>query len=361
MVWMPKYTITQAILRNLSEIEAIKNYFADKVFSPSLVSSLRQSAKIAQTHYSTRIEGNRLTLNQVETALYTADKSARSYQGHDEKEVRAYYEAINYMEKYLNDGGIFSLALIKKIHSLIMGSHKIIPYRNAQNAVYDSADGSIIYLPPETKDVAKMMRDLAAWVKDNIDKLPPPVVAGLFHYQFVTIHPYFDGNGRTARLITSFIMRKSGYDLQGLCILEEYYAKNLSTYYQALMTHPHHNYYFGRNNADLTPWLAYFIEGVSQTFADIKAKTAEQVHSTKVLPALRNLNLKQKKILGLLKEFAEITSIQAGLCLGISPQSARLLLNKWKGEGFLKIVNTPKKNRTYGLSDEYEELLFPRG
>ena len=169
MVWMPKYTITKEILSYLTKIESIKNSFEDKPLSPVLLSSLHQSAKISQTHYSTQIEGNNLTLKQVENTLYTVNKSAQAYQGHDEKEVKAYYDAINYMEKHLEKNSPFSESFIQKIHSLVEGSKKTIPYRDAQNAIYDSSAGSLVYLPPETKDVPVMMKELVLWVKENID------------------------------------------------------------------------------------------------------------------------------------------------------------------------------------------------
>ena len=360
MTWTPKYTITKEILTDLTKIETVKNSFDDKPLSPVLLSSLHKTAKITQTHYSTQIEGNRLTLKQVENALYTSNKSAKNYQGHDEKEVKSYYEAINYMEKYLDSNSPFSLSFIQKVHSIVEGSKKNIPYRDAQNAIYDSSDGALVYLPPETKDVPIMMDDLVKWVQDNINTLPTPIIAGLFHYQFVTIHPYFDGNGRTARLITSYIMRKFGYGLKGIYSLEEYYAKNLGDYYKALATHPHHNYYFGRNVADLTSWLEYFIRGVADAFTniEIKAKEKDITGKADVSPILRKLDIKQRKILELFTEFEEITSIQAGEYLNLSSQSARLILNKWVQEGFLSIVNKARKNRTYGLAPEYEKLIL---
>ena len=74
-------------------------------------------------------------------------------------------------------------------------------------------------------------------------------------------------------------------------------------------------------------------------------------------PILRKLDIKQRKVLKLFTEYQEITSVQAGQYLGISAQSAHLLLNKWVDEGFLKLVNAAKKNRTYGLEKEFEDLL----
>ena len=359
MVWTPKYTITKDILADLTRIEQIKNSFHSQAISPFLLSSLHQSAKIAQTHYSTRIEGNNLSLQQVEQTLHSANHDAKKYQGHDQKEVRSYYNAIDYMEKYLEEGAPFTESFIQKIHTLIEGQKKTIPYRDSQNAIYDSSDGSLVYLPPETQDVPTMMRDLTIWVNENITQLPTPIMAGLFHYQFVTIHPYFDGNGRTARLITSYLMRKFGYGLQGIYSLEEYYAQNLGEYYQALATHPHHNYYFGRDKADLSNWLAYFIRGVAQAFTKVIAH-AEQIScpdTTAVSSLWRNLDIKQRQILELFAEYAAITSAQAGNCLGITSQSARLLLNKWVASGFLQIASPAKKNRAYRLSTQYEALV----
>ena len=81
--------------------------------------------------------------------------------------------------------------------------------------------------------------------------MPAPIVAALAHYQFATIHPYLDGNGRTARLLATLILRKAGYGFKGIYSLDEHYAKNLRAYYSAL-TVGSHNYYEGRVEGDLT-------------------------------------------------------------------------------------------------------------
>lgn len=127
-----------------------------------------------------------------------------------------------------------------------------------------------------------------------------------------------------------------------------------------MVTHLHHNYYYGRNEADLTSWLEYFIKGVLSAFETVELKANNE--QCKGLTAdkasiLRKLDIKQCKILELLTKYQEITSIQAGQYLGISAQSARLLLNKWIDEGFLRLINTAKKNRTYDLAKEFEDLL----
>ncbi len=82
--------------------------------------------------------------------------------------------------------------------------------------------------------------------------MPVPVIAALAHYQFATIHPYYDGNGRTARLLTTLILHKAGYGLKGIYSLEEYYSRNFDGYYYALAVGGSHNYYMGREKADVS-------------------------------------------------------------------------------------------------------------
>lgn len=102
------------------------------------------------------------------------------------------------------------------------------PYREGQNAIRNSISGSLIYLPPEAKDVQALMAALVQLTTEAEEaKLPSPLVAGLVHYQFVMVHPYYDGNGRTARLLATFILHKCGYGLNGFFSLEEHYACDL--------------------------------------------------------------------------------------------------------------------------------------
>ncbi|WP_367358053.1 Fic family protein [Methanothrix sp.] len=163
--------------------------------------------------------------------------------------------------------------LIKRLHALVeVGPRaKPTPYREGQNAIKNSSTGALIYLPPEAEDVPSLMASLVAWA-DQAERsgLPAPLIAGLVHYQFVTIHPYYDGNGRTARLLATFILHKGGYGLNGFFSLEEHHARDLPGYYQALTTHPHHNYYFGRSEADVTPWLEYFISTLAAVFEAVR-------------------------------------------------------------------------------------------
>ena len=151
------------------------------------------------------------------------------------------------------------------------------PYRDGQNVIRDSGSGGIVYMPPEAQDVPLLMADLVAWLRDETERraLPIPLVASLAHYQYATIHPYYDGNGRTARLLTTLILHKTGYGLKGIYSLEEYYAQNLSAYYAAIAVGPSHNYYFGRAEADVTEFVTYFCRGMADAFAAVRAQATE--------------------------------------------------------------------------------------
>ena len=145
--------------------------------------------------------------------------------------------------------------------------------------IRDGISGNIVYLPPEAPDVNQLMGDLIQWLSlAEKDSIPCPLRAGIAHYQFATIHPYYDGNGRTSRLLARWVLHVCGYGLQGIYSLEEYYAQDLAAYYEALSIGPSHNYYFGRVEADITSWLTYFCEGMVVSLENVKKHAAQEIH-----------------------------------------------------------------------------------
>lgn len=374
-MFKPNYKITQEILECLTKIEMIKSSFRDSKISPVLLASLKNSAKIETIHYSTKIEGNKLTRKEVEQTIFK--RKVIENRVRDSSEVRAYYKAMNYIEKCLDQDLPFSEKLIKKTHDLVEqegpASSVLEPcfdrtvcgeigkaISDTQSIRLDRSTEKNIAcrcnLPPEAKDVPALMRSLIDFV-NNDQQTPRVIVAGLVHYQFVTIHPYYDGNGRTARLLTSFLMRKYGYGLKDIYSLEEYYANDLGGYYSALATHPHHNYYEGRENADLTGWIEYFVRGVAEVFEKIQIKTQTTNSRKDFSSEMRQLDVTQRKILELFTEFQEVSSSQIAEYLEMSQQSARLLANRWVDDGFMIITNHSKKARKYRLAEKFEKLI----
>ncbi|WP_243688418.1 Fic family protein [Geotalea toluenoxydans] len=243
--WHPRYTITTAIASRLMNIEAVRVAVEHTPLAPAAEEELRRQVRLRSTHYSTRIEGNRLTL--AETAEAIEQQRARFLgRERDAGEVRNYWNALLRVEEWVAKDVPLTEELIRRLHALVeQGKRaKPTPYRDGQNVIRDAASGSIVYLPPEASDVPQLMAQLVRWIKLSVaEGMPVPLIAGLAHYQFVTIHPYYDGNGRTARLLAAFLLHSGGYGLHGFYSLEEEHARDLAAYYIALSTHPHHNYY----------------------------------------------------------------------------------------------------------------------
>ena len=267
-MFRPRFTITAAIAKALMAIEASRQAVDALLLTVALLETLRKTARLLSTHYSTQIEGNRLTAQQVEEVLTSAGRIPGRER--DEKEVRNYYRALEYIETIGRGTEPLDERIIRTIHGLVMfGRKRASPYRDGQNVIRDGRTEAIVYLPPEAADVPVLMRELTAWIVAESAKLewPPPIIAALAHYQFATIHPYFDGNGRTARLLANLILHRGGYGLKGIYSLEEYYSKNLAGYYQALDTGKSHKYYFGRQKADVTKFVEYFTLGMAEACA----------------------------------------------------------------------------------------------
>ena len=356
----PNYAISPNVMNSLVRIETVKQKIAHLPLTPTILSSLRETARLHTTHYSTMIEGNRLDSDQVESVL--------KHQGHfpgrerDEHEIKGYYAALTQVEKWAAQGIRITEKKIQTLHALVManGKEKVKPtaYREGQNAIRDSRTKAIVYMPPEAKDVKSLMTSLVNWMSENTE-LPCPITAAITHYQFATIHPYYDGNGRTARLLTTLILHLGGYDLKGLYSLEEYYARNLGAYYEAISIGESHNYYMGRAKADITKWVEYFIEGMAISFENVLKcmDEAKAQGATDQSALIRKLDPKQRKALDLFREFETVTSRQIGELFGFKPRTSAALCANWVKSGFLTTVDTSNKGRKYKLSTEYQKLI----
>ncbi len=359
--WFPSFTLTPAIARGLMQIEAARALVEHTPLSPAAEFELRAHARVRAVHYSTFIEGNRLTMIQAKAAIVDAKMQIVGRE-RDVSEVRNYWNALLRVEEWAQKKKPFTEELIKRLHALVeVGPRaKPTPYREGQNAIKNSSTGALIYLPPEAKDVPALMASLIAWAGEaERSGMPAPLIASLVHYQFVTIHPYYDGNGRTARLLATFILHKGGYGLNGFFSLEEHHAKDLQSYYRALTTHPHHNYYFGRDKADLTPWLEYFISNLAAVFEAVRL-TAQKcaVEGIEEEPEdLRCLDHRARVVAGLFTLKETITTPQVAAELGLSQRMARYLLNDWVKDGWLEITNPSRRARSYNLSAKYRQYI----
>ncbi len=359
--WHPKFSISTSIARALMEIEAAKAIVENTPLSPAIEAELRHKARVRSTHYSTRIEGNKLTLKEAQEVI---EKKKTHFHGRerDVNEVRNYWDALLKVEDWAKKKIEFSEDLIKRLHALVEKGKraKPTPYRDGQNVIRDSASGGIVFMPPEVKDVPRLMSEMVKWIRfAEKENVPVPIIAALLHYQFVTIHPYYDGNGRTARLLATFLLQRDGYGFNGFFSLEEYHARDLDNYYKSLAVHKDHNYYQGRVEVDLTSWIEYFAVLLARVFNQAKDETVK--YATKGLPSepdkLRQLDHRARAALSLFSKKEKISAQDVASVLGLSTRMVRMLLKEWVKDGWLLIADTSNRGRTYILSEIYRQFV----
>ncbi len=358
----PKYRFSKNVVAGLMKIEAVKGRFEALRVTPRLLATLRQSARLYSTHYSTLIEGNRLSEAEVKRVIEggIVEKGRKR----DEAEVKGYWAALDGLERLVENNVGLSENAVKKLHALVMGGgrKRVTPtaYRTVQNVIKESGTGRIVYLPPEPQDVPGLMASLSEWlIEAEREGIPCPIRAAIAHYQFATIHPYIDGNGRTARLLTTLVLRMGGYGLKGIYSLDEYYAKDLYGYYNALTIGTSHNYYMGRAKSDITKWVEYFIQGMAYSFEKVNkhAEKGSLEGRGDNSELLEQLDARQKKVLELFSRADSITAKEVGALLGVKERMARLLCGEYAKKGFFIVTSAARKTRKYSLGKKWKALL----
>lgn len=359
--WSPRWSYNDSIARSLMEIARANAAVEQHAWSPVVEEEIRFRARLRSTHFSTRIEGNRLTLAETEEVVRKRRVQFAGRQ-RDVREVDNYWHAMLQVEAWGRERGPLSEEMIRKLHAVVEKGPRRRPteYRTQQNVISDSGTGRIVYMPPEAADVPLLMADLVDWIRQaERAEVPPPIIAGLAHYQFVTIHPFMDGNGRTARLLSTLILHRGGLGLRGFFSLEEYHARDIATYYDQLQTHEHHNYYEGREHVDLTPWVEYFTGAVARVFsiAQEEAIRASERGVPLEPDPIRELDARARRVLAL---FAKTDAIRASDVLSILPisdRAVRNLLAQWVESGFLVVQDSSNRARKYGLSEVYRKYI----
>ena len=358
-MFQPVFEISLPLHRALVELELLRNELERQPVDVGVLAGLRQTARLRTSHFSTQIEGNELTEREVTQAVAGQRFPGRE---RDVTEVRNYYAALTWVEELAASSQSLTTRVIRTLHGLAWRGRRVASrYRDGQNVIRDGRTGRIVYLPPEASDVAPLMTELAAWTNGEIGRRhwPIPVVAALAHYQLVTIHPWYDGNGRTARLLTTLILHRGGYGLHGLYSLEEDYAERLHDYYSALQVGPSHNYYEGRSAAPVTGFLEYFCGGMVEALRRVHGpcRGAQERGTPDLASHWRRLDPRQRRVLSLFRDHAEVSTLQIALVLGLTVRTTGPLCRRWVAEGFLELANPARKSRLYRLSPTAEAWL----
>ncbi len=352
---MIKVTLTNEILKYICEIDKNRYNVSSVKLSSSVANKLRKNSKKKSSYASNKIEGNPLTEKQVDEIIESDD---RKHFLRPEQEVRNYFLALNYLEEQADQKKKFSKKLILDVQKLVEkgASKEKIGFRGPMPpgilfAVYDSKTGNPDYIPPEYCDIPELIDELVAYVNTTDDH--PLIAAAIVHYQLVTIHPFEDGNGRTARLLSGYIMDINGYGFNGIGSLEEYFAYDIDEYYDSIQMGLPALYYSGRENPPHPEiWINYFLRMV-RLYSDKVCDLQLNSDTDEVEGSLSYLKLKEKELLLLLIKKYKIgfTPIEVSKELNITNKTVINRLAVLSKNGFVIPILVNQRIRSYELSE----------
>lgn len=290
-MFRPNFRYTDAIVGNLTGIAEARAIVLNAPLVPKWDVSLRRDALIRSAHSSTAIEGNPLSLDQVSDLAAGRDIMVKRK---DKQEVLNY---LNALEKIPSYAGKASLTLrdILEIHLRVTKDTLDNPLdertlRTRQVIVGNRLTGEVVFRPPDTKDVPHLMDDFLKWLNaSETEKVDPVIVAGIAHYEFVRIHPFIDGNGRTTRVLASLILCKRGFDARRYFALDDYYDHDRRKYYEALRR-------VNPKTIDLTGWLEYFTGGIRVSVKAVQDRVIGISKDIKVLKDRGQISLTDRQM-----------------------------------------------------------------
>lgn len=309
-MFTPLFTYNHEIVDKLLQINSIRDFIVNAPVVVEMEVSLKREALLKSAHHSTAIEGNPLSLNQVDRL---AQGIKIKGQKKAKQEVLNYLNVLNNMDEYIEDGKITEKTVLM-LHENI--THYTLEYTYLEGQyrtepVYVvNKEGDVVFTPPSDDLVPDEMEDLLLWINNSSHKLNAVISAGIIHYEFVRIHPFVDGNGRTARALAALYLYLRGFDVD--FTLDEYYDSDRDAYYDALNS-------VDPETPDLTAWLLYFLEGFLISIEKIKKRIMLFPSSTQ--KRIR-LSVKNLKILEYIHLNGSITNSEVQKLLNISRQGA---------------------------------------
>ncbi len=281
-MFKPQFSITPKILNNISQIMEIKAIIERTKVLPEREALLRRQAVVRMAHTSTSIEGNPLAEFEVEKVLAGGKIDASQK---EILEVQNYEKSLLKVIQLASSKTKITKQVILSLHQTLMTSlvdrekagffrktpvYIVNEYKNREELAYE---------PPKATLVVPLINDLLGWLNNKTIDQHPIIIAGLLHYQFVTIHPFTDGNGRLTRLLTQLYLYLTDFDFRKVLILDEYYNQNRKNYYEALQTG---KTYQKREGVNLTNWLEYFTTGFLSEAQNAKLKIEQLGFGVKI-------------------------------------------------------------------------------
>ena len=302
---------------------------------------------------SSRIEGTQTNIAEVLQKAENIDPDKRD----DWEEVQNYIKAMNEAIEDLKNLPLSS-RLLRNTHATLLqgvrGEHKLPgEFRTSQNWIGGASLKDAVFIPPHNNDLPDIISDFDNFLNDDIHPLPPLIRIGITHYQFETIHPFLDGNGRIGRLLITLYLVSKGLLTKPTLYLSAFFEKNKTLYYDNLTRVRTHN--------DLTQWLKLFLEGTKQTAQDsidtFKAIiTLRQKTEYKDILTLGKKTKLAQRFLHYLYSRPTTDSQEVAKQLTINTSTALRLIEDFIRLGILKEITGYRRNRIF-VFDKYLQLF----
>jgi Fic family protein len=296
---------------------------------------------------SSRIEGTQTNIQ--EAVLQEADVSPEHRD--DWREVQNYIAALNSAIAELATLPLSS-RLLKRTHAILLdsvrGEHKSPgEFRTSQNWIGGHSLADAVFIPPHHQYVNELMGDLEQFLHNRDIQLPALIRIAIAHYQFETIHPFLDGNGRIGRLLITLFLVSEGILEKPLLYLSSYFEKDKTLYYDNLTR--------VRDKHDMLQWLKYFLVGIEQT-ASLAVNTLSKVLALKMQieqDLQANAGRRSASAQTLLTELfarpiVKVEDVQA-IC-GLSYKASNDLVTLMQERGVLKEITGQSRNRLFAFS-----------
>ncbi len=296
---------------------------------------------------SSRIEGTQTNIEEA----FLPKEDLMGERRHDWEEVQNYIEAMNEAVKLLETLP-FSSRLIRQTHKVLLqgvrGKHKLPgEYRTSQNWIGGSTINDAVFVPPIHTSIKELISDIEKFANDESNPLPDLLKIAIIHYQFETIHPFLDGNGRVGRLLITLYLVDKGILIRRILYLSDFFEKHRTLYYDNLMRVRTHN--------DIAQWFRFFLTGVIET-AESGVATFDAI-----LQLQKQLDSKLKdvgsrsgdayKVLEYLYAHPIVDAQGVARVIGKTPKSAYKLIDLLEKLEIVKEITGTLRGKRYLFSD----------
>ena len=330
MSYQPQFSITPALLARVEQIAALRERILAATVEVSWIPALQKDTRTRNTHSSTAIEGNPLTLEQVRAV--EEGREIPAVAARVKREVVNYFAALRFVEKNATKK-VISHEEIFRLHKIMAGD---VMDQGTAGRYRTIAVRVGRYVPPPPADVSGLMFELLAWWNKESIPMSPVLSSAIIHYRFEAIHPFADGNGRTGRALALWELYRRGFDTHHIFSVDEFYWEDRPRYYAALDA-------VRREAGNLTGWLEYSAEGLQLTLERVWTRVQKfSAGSAKTKLVLRP---KQEQLLQLLRHHKSMAPQEIWDALGMTKQGAIKLMQPLLDAKLVRRVGTRKSGR----------------